>query len=334
LDIPKFISVPLELKKSIGRLIGAEARDVILANSASYGIHLIADGFPWQKGGEICLMQNDFPSDILPWLALEKKGVHVRQIKADDRILTPQELEAALTQQTRLVCLSHVHTFSGMKLDIKGCAALCRRKNIPLIVNISQSAGTMPIDVGILGVDAVVCAGYKWLLGPYGTGFAWMTPELRDRLDINRAYWVSSLSEEELHSEGALAYRDLKSARKLDVFGTANFFNFVPFRTSIDYLLGIGLDVVQQYHRELLDGFINAFPREHYSIFSSLEERDRSSLLVFSHKDPVRNPDIHASLCKSNIYTALWKGRIRLSPHIYNTPKQLEVFAEHLQNLA
>jgi len=80
LNNEKFASVPKGLKQSIARLIGVNERDVILGNSASYGLHILANGIDWQSGDEILLMQNDFPTDILPWLALEQKGVKVLQI--------------------------------------------------------------------------------------------------------------------------------------------------------------------------------------------------------------------------------------------------------------
>ena len=69
LDDEKFVSVQVQLKESIGRLIGVNPRDVILANSASYGLHILANGIAWNVGDEIVLMENDFPTDILPWLS-------------------------------------------------------------------------------------------------------------------------------------------------------------------------------------------------------------------------------------------------------------------------
>ena len=91
----RFAGVPRRLKQAIGRLIKAPAKDIILANSASYGLHLIANGFPWQAGDEVLVMRGDFPSDILPWLGLEPRGVTVRQLVPRGRVLEP-EVEAAI----------------------------------------------------------------------------------------------------------------------------------------------------------------------------------------------------------------------------------------------
>src|SRR3989338_10883280 len=109
----RFQETPAQLKIAIGKLLNVPAQDVILGNSATYGIHLLANGIPFQPNDEILLMQNDFPSDILPWLALKDKGVVVRQIPVKSHVIEPQELMENLTPATKLVCLPHVHTFSG-----------------------------------------------------------------------------------------------------------------------------------------------------------------------------------------------------------------------------
>ena len=92
----RFSGVPLRLKRALGRLIGVPAAEVILANSASYGLHLIANGFPFAAGDEVLTMRGDFPSDILPWLRLERSGVVVRQLRPRGRVLQPAEIADAV----------------------------------------------------------------------------------------------------------------------------------------------------------------------------------------------------------------------------------------------
>lgn len=329
---PKFSIVPRELKKSIGKLINVHPRDVILSNSATYGLHILADGIPWNKGDEILLMENDFPSDILPWLALEHKEVKVKQIKPRNKVLTAEELSENISDKTRLFCISQVHTFTGFILEIEEFAKICKERKIIFVLNLSQSAGCMPIDLTHFPVDAVVCAGYKWLLGPYGTGFCWIKPELRKQLHLNRAYWISTLSEVELEREGPLQFKELTSARKYDIFGTANFFNFVPFKTSIDYILDIGLENIIKHNNHLVD-FIIQNIHSNYIFVSPQEGNNRSSLVVISHKQPQKNSLIFKSLHDRDVYPAFWRGNIRLAPHIYNTESEVEKVLEILAEI-
>lgn len=325
LDNLKFTTVVQGLKSSIAQLIGVENTDVILSNSASYGLHLLANGIHWKKGDEIVCMQNDFPTNILPWLALEKDGVKVKQVKARGKVLTPDELLENVTRDTRLFCISHVHTFSGFMVDVENFAKVCRDKKIIFVLNISQSSGTMPVDISKINVDAVVCAGYKWLCGPYGAGFCWIKPELRRALNFNQAYWVPYLSQEELKEEGPLKLKTWDSSRKYDVFGTANFFNFVPFKSCIDLWLEIGLDTVREYHQKLLDEFIKGLDKDKYFLISPPQGKARSSLIVFSHKKKEKNGLLFKKLKEENVYTALWKGHIRVAPHIYNTQEEIQI---------
>lgn len=331
LDIAKFITTQKGLKESIGRLIGVPARDVILGNSASYGLHLLANGIQWKKGDEIILMRNDFPADILPWLALEEKGVVIRQVKAREQVIQPDELLENITDRTRLFCIPHVHTFTGVTLDVKWFSEICKEKEIIFVLNITQSVGTMPIDLSQFSVDAVVSAGYKWLCGPYGTGFCWIKPELRGRLSLNRAYWPAMLSDEDMRSEDVLTARDLKTARKYDIFGTANFFNFVPFKASIDLWLNIGLEHVRAYHDRLIDAFLSRLNSDQYDLISPREGSQRSSLVFISHRDKSRNEQIFKELAGKGIHMAFWKGNIRIAPHVYNTDEQMYKVAQVLR---
>ncbi len=334
LNNDKFVRIPLELKKAIGSLINVSYQDVILGNSATFGIHLLAHGIQWEAGDEILLMQNDFPANIMPWLALSKKGVVIRQIAPKDKFITFNELKENITPKTRLVCLSHVHSFTGFKLDAKTCANICKENNIIFVLNLAQSLGNMPIDVNDLKPGAIMAPGYKWLLGPYGTGLCWINPKLRQEMDYNHANWIPMLSQEELDSEGPLEYKEISTARRYDQFGTANFFNYVPWTSSINYLLEIGLKNIEEHNQDLIDCFLQDLDQKVYDVISPLKRLERSNLVVISSKERGRNKDLFAQLKEQQIYPAMWKGNIRFTPHIYNTKEDIEQALKGLHKLA
>ena len=324
LTIPKFQQVPLGLKKTIARLIHVESDDVILGNSATYGLHLLANGLGLKAGDEIILLQNDFPTDILPWLSLEQKGVVIHQLKAQEYVLTPQEVKKAINARTKVVCLPLIHSFTGFKQDIKAISKLCRLHGILCVVNLSQAAGAFEIDLGQWEVDAVVCAGYKWLLGPYGTGFCWIRKEVREALDYAQNYWISLMDEKSLSSEGELYLKDDRSARRYDVFGTANFFNYVPWQASIDYLLELGLDLVDAHNQGLVDQLIDGLDGKCFDLVSPRPKKERTNIVVFSYKDVSNNSHLFEFLKGKGYYLALWKNKLRVSPHIYNAPQEIQ----------
>ena len=324
LTISKFIEVPVLLKRVIGRLINVDPEDVILGNSATYGMHLLSHGLDLYDGDEVILMRNDFPTDILPWLHLKENGVRVIQLQTAGPILNVAEIEKAITVHTKVVCLPMVHSFSGWSLDIDAIGALCKKHDIVFVVNMSQVIGVYPVDMSVMPVDAIICAGYKWLLGPYGTGFCWIKPELRRQFKYDQSYWISLMDEQSLQSEGEISLPFKDNARKYDVFGTANFFNFVPWKVSIEYLLGLGIDVVSAHNHCLIEQFSCSLDKSSFDILSPSFKEDNSPIIVISHKDKIRNKAISDMLWENGVHTAYWKNNIRISPHIYNTQADIE----------
>jgi len=334
LTTERFSFVPQRLRQAIGRLIGAPADEVILGNSASYGLHLLANGMRWQDGDEILLMQGDFPSDILPWLALEQRGVRVRLIRPEGPVLQPEELLGNITTSTKLLCLTLVHSLSGFVVDAEALGTICRRHGITFVLNVSQALGVRRISVANMPVDAITSVGFKWLCGPYGTGFCWIKPELLASLNYNQAYWLAMQTADDLAKEPNIpALRSDLGARRYDVFGTANFFNFKPWAAAIEYLLSQGLENIEAYSNQLVTRLIEGVDAERYDIHSPRSGAERSTLVFISHKQPERNSQIHEELRRRRIFIAQRAGKLRLAPHLYNTQAEIDEALSTLNNL-
>jgi selenocysteine lyase/cysteine desulfurase len=318
LTTERFGGVPQRLKQALGRLIGAPADEIILGNSASYGLHLLANGIRWQAGDEVLLLKDDFPSDILPWLTLAERGVRTRFIEPRNFVPQVDELIANITPATKAFCVTLVHSFSGYAVDAHALGDVCRARGVKFVLNASQALGARPFSVEGTPVDAVVSVGFKWLCGPYGTGFCWLRPELRESLRRTQAYWLSMQTADELGGEqGAPTLRDDLGARAFDVFGTANFFNFKPWTASVEYLLAQGIENVAAHDDRLVSELIDGLDRSRYEILSPLDGAQRSTLVLISHKQGERNMAIYERLRRRNIYIALRRGRLRISPHIH-----------------
>src|SRR5262249_14296781 len=161
LTTERFTNVPKRLKQAFANLIGALPQDIILGNSASYGLHLLANGIPWRAGDEILLMKGDFPSDILPWLALRKKGVNVRLIEPSRHVIQPDELEANITPATKLFCTTLVHSFSGLAVDAEALGEICKAHGVTFVLNTSQALGARTFSIQTTPVDAITNVGHK-----------------------------------------------------------------------------------------------------------------------------------------------------------------------------
>jgi selenocysteine lyase/cysteine desulfurase len=321
----RFAGVPRRLKQAIGRLINAPPAEIILANSASYGLHLIANGFPWRSGDEVLVMRGDFLSDILPWLGLEPRGVTVRQLEPGGRVLEPDEVEAAIGPRTRLLCLTWVHSFSGWAIDLEAIGAICRARGVTFVVNGAQAVGVRPIDVRTAPIGSLISVGWKWLLGPYATGFCWIRPELLAELRYNQTYWLSMLNADDLGREQLdLTLRADPGAARYDVFATANFFNFKPWAASLEYLLGCGVEAARSHDDTLVQRVIDGLDRRKFKITSPETGPRRSTLVFVEPRERGRAKDIYNALEAERVHVAFRAGALRFSPHIYNTTDDIE----------
>ena len=320
-----FNSVPLRLKKALARLINAPAEDIILGNSTSYGLHLLANGIPWRAGDEVLLVEGDFPANILPWLGLRKRGVVVRLIQLRDAVLQADELQEHFTERTKLFCVSWVDSFTGLAVDVQSLGAVCRANSVLLVLNGSQAIGTRALDVATAPVDAVTSCGFKWLCGPYGTGFCWIRPWLRESLEYNQAYWLKMQGGRSLNlmREREITIRNDLGASAYDVFCTANFLNFMPWTASVEYLLRQGIKQIEMHNSTLVSTFIDGLDVTKYRLISPRQEAVRSTVVVATHKLPERNIDLYDAIKNEGIDVALREGNLRVSPHLYNRTEDI-----------
>ncbi len=319
-----FEEVPRRMRAALGRLLNVPAEDIILGNSTSYGLHLLANGLPWRSGDEVLLVDGDYPADVLPWLALQRHGVRVRFIRSRGVVAQPDEIAAALTLATRLFCTTWVNSFSGHAIDLYAVGALCRANGTLCIINGSQAVGARPLDLATTPIDALVCCGYKWLCGPYATGFCWIRPEVRARLEYNQAYWLAMQAGRSLdHMRDTTVRTDL-GARQYDVFCPANFLDLLPWAAAVEYLLAQGIAQIAAHDDGLVTRLIASLDPDRYTVLSPREGPARSTLVLVSHASAERNPAIQATLQREGIDTALREGQIRFSPHLYNTEDDVD----------
>ena len=134
----------------------------------------MAHGLTWKPGDEIITAKGEFPLQYATWKPMEEReGVKLKIVAPRDRFITADDLIAAMTPRTRVISVSHVRFDDGSLLDASRVAAACHAQGAMLVLDASQSCGAVPMDVNELGADFLVCAGYKWLLSPWGTGFLW-----------------------------------------------------------------------------------------------------------------------------------------------------------------
>jgi cysteine desulfurase / selenocysteine lyase len=216
-----------------------------------------------------------------------------------------------------------VDSFTGRALDLDGLGAVCRRAGVLLVVNASQALGARPLDVAATPVDAVVSCGYKWLCGPYGTGFAWLEAGLLDRLRPQQAYWLAMQAGRGLDQMRGAEIRDDLGARAFDVFCPAAFASTLPWMAALQLFLGTGVPAIAQHDQHLVDRLLAGLDPGQYDLISPDTGPARSTLVVLARRDG-QTEARHRQLTGAGVDTAFREGNLRLSLHLFNTGPEID----------
>ena len=321
-----FFDVPSRLRAALANLVGADPGEIALGTSTSFGLNLLAQGLRLQRGDEVLLVENDFPATVFPWLPLQRHGVSVRFLPAPDGEPDPDELRAALTDRTRVFCSSWVFSYTGYAADVAALARVCREHGVRFVLNGSQAVGARPTDVHDLGVDAIVSCGYKWLCGPYATGFCWLRRELLEQLAFEQAYWLANSRSHDLSRPPSYELRDDLGAAAYDVFCTANLFTFPAWISAIELMLDRGIDAIAAHDQRLVQRFIDGLP-DGWQLMSPAGGASRSTLAMVAPRDGEDDAAVDKAfdrLSEAGVDVAQRAGQIRISPHWHNNDDDVD----------
>ena len=326
-DVAHF-EVPDAYRRAVAPLLGADPQDIAVTDSTSHGILILVRGLDWSPGDEVITPEGEFPANRLPWLSLEERGVRLRQIELGDGTDAAARVEAALSPRTRVVSVSWVSFMDGRRLDLAPLSELCRDRGVLFAVDASQGLGGLPFDLAGTPADLVACSGYKWLLGPYGVGLAYVAPELGARLGATNVNWFAATGAENFGRLATLPHEFELRAMRFDVHETASFFNLAPATAAAEYLGEITPRAVEAHVRALQDRFLAGLPPGYASRPS--ENPLRSNILCIQGEDPQATEAAFARIREAKIALSAREGSIRLSPHVYNTPADVDRLLEVL----
>jgi len=319
--------VPVRVRSVIAELIGANPEEIALTTGASSGLAALAYGLAWKPGDEVVTAAGEFPLQYSTWRPMEEReGVTLKIVKPSGRYITSDDLIAALTPKTRLVSVSMVRFDDGSLLDVAKLAAACHQQRALLSVDASQCCGAIPLDVRTLGADLVTAAAYKWLLGPYGTGFFWASPALTRTLRPGPFYW-QSIDGMNNHHNSSLNLSDAKpiaGSRRWDAAETASYLNLAALEASLKLVAQIGVANVAEHTRGLIDYMYERLPKDRCVPSSPVDAAHRGPYGCFAGRTPEKTAEIYAQLTKENVIVSLREGNIRVSPYVFNTERDID----------
>jgi cysteine desulfurase / selenocysteine lyase len=320
-----YFEVPNRIRASIAKLIGAKAEEIALTTGASTGMYAVAYGLTWKPGDEVLTAKGEFPLQYATWKPMEARdGIVMKVVAPRERFITADDFLAAMTPRTRMVSVSLVRFENGVLLDAARIAAACHAQGALLLLDVSQCCGGMPLNVYELGADFLVCAGYKWLLSPYGTGFFWSKNEHTDKMRPGPFYWAAQEGAENFSSLSCENPKLVPGARRWDMAETSNYFNFAAMDASLQFVLQFGPETVEAHNRKLIDFLFERLPKDRCVPTSPLDAARRGPYGCFAARSPEKTAELYQKLVKEKIFTSLREGNIRVSPHLYNTERDID----------
>jgi cysteine desulfurase / selenocysteine lyase len=323
--------LPDSVRGKIARLIGADANQIALTTGASGGMAAVAAGMDWKSGDEVLIARGEFPSHVSNWLPAERAGkLQMKLFAPKGRFVTADDYIEQIGPRTRLVSASLVRFDDGALLDARRVAKACHAAGAALLLDMAQCAGALPLDVGGLGADFAVGSGYKWMLGPYGTGFFWIADEWLERLHLGSLYYQALQGARDFTSLPLQNPRAVAGARCWDVPETASFTNMATLDASLDFLLKLGVDAIARHNGALVDEIIERLPQELCALASPAESQRRGPYVCITGRRPEETPKIFEKLRDAGIFVSLRENAVRISPHIYNDSSDVSRLIEVL----
>ncbi len=239
------------VRGTIARFLNAGSEDEIVLNSGTTeGINTVAYGWAMPRmeaGDEIVLSVMEHHANIVPWHFLrERQGVVLKWVDVDATgALDPQAVIDAIGPKTKLVAITHLSNVLGTKVDVKTITKAADDKGVPVLVDGSQAAVHMPVDVQDIGCDFYAITGHK-LYGPSGSGAIYIT---KDRMAEMRPFIGGGDMIREVHRD-VVTYND--PPMKFEA-GTPGIVQTIGLGVALDYMMGLGMENIAAHEDSLRD---------------------------------------------------------------------------------
>jgi len=330
-----------EAYRSVAALIGAEPRNIAFTESATASYAQALTSIPFERGDIILTTRNDYVSNQLQFLSLQSRlGVRVRRAPdAPEGGVDADAVERIVRDaKPAAVCVTHVPTNSGLVQDVERIGRICREHDVLYVVDACQSIGQMPVDVHALGCDFLSATSRKFLRGPRGAGFLYVSDRVLERglaplmIDMHGAEWIAEDR-----------YRLVADAKRFETFEFA-WALVLGIGAAARYARDVGLDAIRSRVRALaerlrrglatIDG-VRVLDRgpELCAIVSAATPRDPRSVMLALRE---RGINVNAQARPSALLDFDAKGvaaTLRLSPHYYNTEAEIDTALEALRDV-
>ncbi len=308
------------LHRSAAGLFNAQPEDIAVGSSVTELLGSLAWAVAPAADSNVVGTAPSFPSTVNPWQRVAAHtGCEIRLAEGEGDIVRLDAVLELIDDDTAVVCISHVEYGRGQRFDLASLAAAAHDHGALLVVDATQSAGAVPIDVQADALDVVLSSGYKWLCGPFGAAVMYLAPHLQAKLEPGVVGFRSHEDIWDLRTD-QLDYA--RSARRFEC-STMAYGCAIGLSHSIDFLLEVGVDRIYEHNEALADLLIEGLRDRDLEITSPLAGAERSAI-VTARKPGFDSAQAADRLRAARVVASSRGDSIRFSPHLYTVDEDIE----------
>ncbi|MEO0191961.1 MAG: aminotransferase class V-fold PLP-dependent enzyme [candidate division WOR-3 bacterium] len=316
LEISEWKEIQQEARTLLSQLLGVSPHELAFTQSTTRGLRVAMEAIPWREGDNVIVQEKAFPALIYPWIHSPVPGLELRWAKGSPLGIA-DEVRRLVDAKTKAVFVDWVHFVTGEMVDLAALSQMAEERGFYLVVDGTQGLGPLFPDMSRLRIDFWTNSAAKWLLGIEGLSFLYVRQGAMDSLRPGPLGWLSG--NYETFSRLFPIPEPVPGAPRYEE-GTRPVMLIAGFSESLKIFLEIGKDRVEERVRELTGRLIDALTEK--GLHTATPKEPRAGIVSFGPRgDP---EEYHRRLRDAGVLVSLREGLIRVSPHFFNTPEEVE----------
>ena len=320
-----------ETKIIFSNLFNISYKNVSLIPSASYGISTAANNIKLTKTkNKILILKDQFPSNVYPWMELSKKQEGVLEIIDDlNETTLTEEIINKISEEVAVVAIPNIRWTDGYIIDLKKVSGACKKFDVNLILDLTQSAGAMQIDLKEINPEFAIIANYKWMLGPYSTGFLYISDKFIDGVPLEET-WIGRKNSQDFSK--LTDYQSLYNSDSIrfDMGQRANFSLLPGVKAALEQLHDWSIKKIEntlyQNNMIICKGLSELG-------FEILAEKNRAPHFISARLPGYDGDSLINNLKKNKIFISERSGYLRITPHLWNNEEDFFKLINCLKSL-
>ena len=330
LKISNFFDDIEEARDLFSTLMHTVASNIAIIPSASYGVQTAANNLHIPEESKILVLSDQFPSNVYPWRRIaERKGAEIKTVNVPDGEAATDHIIDALDERVSVCAIANVLWTNGSLIDLEKVKAKCLDCNAELVVDLTQSAGAFDIDLSKIDPAFGIVANYKWMLGPYSTGFLYVSPKYHSGQPLEEG-WITRKNSKDFAK--LVDYQDQyePGAIRYDMGQRSNFSLVPGVLEALRQIRTWGVANIQNtlYHSNLV------LCKKLTDLGLQIPRAENRGPHFIGAKLPSEAPtNILETLAEKKIFISERGGNLRITPHLWNNTNDFERFTETLRKI-